>query len=365
MARNQPIGPRCRKCAYALEGLVTRGLCPECNHPYDLHNAATFSLKLPFMHWRLWLPGWLLAVVGGLFAMAISVFGFQAWGAAVWLGVPFSVGAVLGYCVRIRWVLIVLLTLVSVLTLVFGAMSMNLAGVYCGLALSVVLFGPMCVGVLIGWLTRLCFRTVEYQGKSYYAALFLFISPVWAAIEGPPPAYPRERITTERVIAAPLNVVWDSMVFYEEVTHTPPLILRIGLARPLYTRGASSAVGDVKTCVYNKGRITKQVTLVERGRLLAFDVIEQHIGYERDVRLTGGSFAFAPIDEHRTKVALTTEYEPRLAPRFAWRPFERLAVHTLHGHVIEGMRRNAETSLTNGAHDSPPTREGAADAGDD
>ena len=55
-------------------------------------------------------------------------------------------------------------------------------------------------------------------------------------------------------------------MFYEEVKHQPPLILRIGLAHPLYTIGSSEHVGDVKTCVYNKGHITKRITEVEPGR---------------------------------------------------------------------------------------------------
>jgi hypothetical protein len=40
-------------------------------------------------------------------------------------------------------------------------------------------------------------------------------------------------------------------------------------------------------------------------------------------------------------VTLETTYVPLLTPRPAWVPFERLAIHTLHGHVLEGMREMA------------------------
>jgi len=45
-----------------------------------------------------------------------------------------------------------------------------------------------------------------------------------------------------------------------------------------------------KVCVYNKGRIVKRIVEARTPTLLSFDVIEQHIGYERDVRLIRRSF---------------------------------------------------------------------------
>jgi len=83
---------------------------------------------------------------------------------------------------------------------------------------------------------------------------------------------------------------------------------------------------------------------VTSNELLRFDVIEQHIGYERDVRLIDGSFKFEALSPDRTRVTLTTRYEPLLTPRLIWRWGERIAVHTLHAHVLEGMRRGAESS---------------------
>ena len=32
----------------------------------------------------------------------------------------------------------------------------------------------------------------------------------------------------------------------------------------------------------------------------------------------------------------------RDSPRWLWRPVERKIVHTMHGHLLEGMRRHAE-----------------------
>jgi hypothetical protein len=42
-------------------------------------------------------------------------------------------------------------------------------------------------------------------------------------------------------------------------------------------------------------------------------------------------------------VVLTTRYIRHLRPAWLWEPMERKIVHTLHGHVLEGMRRNLNT----------------------
>ena len=111
------------------------------------------------------------------------------------------------------------------------------------------------------------------------------------------------------------------------------------MPRPLYSVGRAAAVGDLRTCVYDKGRLTKRITQVEPNRLLAFRVVEQ--GFERHaMTLYGGGFAFEPADEGgapRTRVTLTTTYRSHLSPRWCWRPFEEFTVHTLHGHILGGM----------------------------
>ncbi len=150
-----------------------------------------------------------------------------------------------------------------------------------------------------------------------------------------------ETVSTSVDIAASPHECFESLAFYEEVKHRPPLILRIGLAHPLGAIGSSRRIGDIKKCLYNKGSITKRVTEVEPDRLLAFEVIGQHIGYERDVRLTGRSFAFEPRADGGTHVTLTTTYVPLLEPRLLWRWGEHIAVHTLHEHVLEGLSRKA------------------------
>jgi hypothetical protein len=88
--------------------------------------------------------------------------------------------------------------------------------------------------------------------------------------------------------------------------------------------------------------------------LLAFEVIEQELHFERDISLRDGVFEILPAPDDRATIVVTTRYQRHLSPRWLWRPVERKVVHTLHGHVLEGMRRHAEHHRLT---DPPPERD--------
>ncbi len=342
-AIEEPSGPaRCPACAYTLEGLPSPGLCPECGRTFDLDDESTFTRRPPFLRWTFWAPGLLTSLVTGTVLFVVLTLGMGNWGWAMWIATPVACGVILGYRVRtVKWALpFVYLALAA--GLILALMSLSLAGAFCGLCLAAIFLVPIAVGGVVGAIFRNVLKQSGFSQRSYLPVLLAAVMPLaWGALEGPAQPGAAETVVTTEVIDAPAAACWDGIVFYEEVRHRPPLILRIGLAHPLFAVGSSRRAGDVKTCVYNKGWITKRVTEASPGRLLAFEVISQSIGYERDVRLTGGAFEFRELADARTEVRLSTTYEPRLTPRFAWRPFESLGVHTLHRHVIRGMRMNA------------------------
>jgi hypothetical protein len=333
--------PRCRRCAYVLTGLPP-GRCPECGAHVDPTNAWTFTVKPPKLAWKLWLPGLVLAIGGGVLSTA-ALLAMGSWGVALWFAVPFAAGALLGYRVRCGVFMLVLLALVVAGSLIMGMVSMNVAGVFCGLVLAGMFIGPILIGTLLGSLLRSILKASKFSQRWHLPVWILLAVPMTAGlIEGRPGTrHAIESIETTATLPVDAATAFESIMFYEEVRHPPPLILRIGLAHPLFTSGSSQRVGDVKSCIYNKGHITKRITAIEPARRLAFEVIEQDIGYEIDVRLVGGAFEFEPLPDGSTRITLVTEYEPLLNPRWCWRPFERYAVHTLHEHVIEGMRRLA------------------------
>ncbi len=151
-----------------------------------------------------------------------------------------------------------------------------------------------------------------------------------------PPNVSIDTVTTSAKFGAPPEEVWQTMMFYEEVPHRPPLLLRMFLPSPMKTQGTAKGVGATVECSYSRGGLRKRITVLESPRLVRFDVIEQNLGIERCVTTVEGSYEIRE-EERGSEVALTTKYRGHLRPRWLWRPLERLLAHRLHRHILAGM----------------------------
>lgn len=332
---------RCLGCYYVLDHLAGRR-CPECGRPFDPADPSTYTTKPPFVWWRYWLPAFVLASGLGLVTCLLLV-GGAGFGWAVTFAAPIMVGGVIGYSVRVgRWAAIAVAVLAWV-ACVAGMATGGMAGVFCTLLLVGMAIIPLSLSVLAGVLLRLRLKHSNWGQRQWLPILAMCLLPFMvAAVELRLPAPPAVAVETTCIIDAPLESAWSAVMFYEDVEHDPPLLLRLALRTPLYAHGRVSRVGDRRTCVYTRGRLTKKITAVRPLEALDFAVVEQEMFEDYSVRLTGGSFRFEAVDAGRTRVTLTTSYEPLLRPRWAWRPAETHVVTLLHAHVLEGMAQEAE-----------------------
>jgi hypothetical protein len=342
------IGPRyCLRCRALLDDAALgdetgKTRCRRCGLPFSPDRPETFATRRPPRQWKLWVVCVLIAIIAGVLAFARLV-GQNRLGYVAFFGIPFAVGAFLGYATRASIWLTLLLSLFATSGIAFAIVSLDLSGLFCGLTLGGLLLGPALVGAIAGWAVRKAMRGAAYDRRKYFFLTIAVVLPFGA--DQAESRWPMEiavaEVSTSSIFDTSLQQAWDSIVFYEEVAHDRPLVLKLGLPRPLRAEGRKGAVGDIERCVYEKGYLVKRITRVEGPRLLAFDVIEQHLHFEHDVELEGGSFVLTPLGESRTRVVLTTRYRRLLRPAWLWEPMERHIIHTLHAHVLEGMRTKA------------------------
>lgn len=146
-----------------------------------------------------------------------------------------------------------------------------------------------------------------------------------------------DSVQTKLHIPASPEAVWKQILFYEEISATPPLLLRALIPRPLHTSGDKTTPGSTILCTYQLGHLLKQITALEPVRLIEFEVVAQKLGIESCVTARSGSYRICPTPRG-AEVVLTTNYQSHLHPRSLFRPFERLAIHRLHRHILNGMR---------------------------
>jgi hypothetical protein len=310
---------------------------------FDPANSNTFRSQRHVVRWKYWFPGFLLAVASGVISYAICLTSGEL-GFALFIAVPVSIGCILGYGTRVTTWLLGILGIMAVCTIVFMLMSMHLAGAFCGLMLSVIFIIPTGFGIVIGLLLRAVLVRTAWDQRWFFPLICFILMPY--AVQWIENLLPRRTeiatVATGLTVHATPREVWNAIMFYEEVEHAPPWLLQLALPKPERSVGNKQQVGELIRCYYDRGHLFKRISCVEQDRLLVFHVVEQKLHFERDVTLRGGSFELIPVGPEHTRIVLTTDYERHLRPTWIWQPIERRVIHTLHGHVLEGMRRHAE-----------------------
>ena len=151
-----------------------------------------------------------------------------------------------------------------------------------------------------------------------------------------------DSVQTKLHIAASPEAIWKQILFYEEISATPPLLLRALIRRPLHTSGDKTTPGSIILCTYQRGHLLKRITALEPSRLIEFEVVTQKLGIETCVTAKSGSYRIGHT-LRGAEVVLTTNYQSHLHPRPLFRPLERLAIHQLHRHILNGMRQAVAT----------------------
>lgn len=350
-ARDSRQHPRCLACGYRLVGLH-EAICPECGRPFDPDNEDTFSRKPPFIWYLYWWPGALLAIGAGL-VWSVAFYLNHALGWGLFIAVPFMVGALVGYRPSPKrpagLIVLQIVGLICALILVLLLMAGEFAGMLCGLMLILIFFVPTLGGFYFGVfgarLLAIFLKGTRFSQREHLPVIFaILLLPGIAHLAERAFAPPIEiqTVQTEQLVPIGQMQAWDRWVFYEEVEHERPWLLKLGLPTPSHVEGKIHAVGDEQVCVYTgDARLVKRATHVVPGEILAFDVIDQHKFENNSIRLIDGAFDFERVADNETRITLTTRYEPLLRPRILWQPIEDTLAHELHRHVLKGMAEPA------------------------
>jgi hypothetical protein len=330
--------------------------CLKCGLQFNPGEPSTFRTQRQMARWKFWFPGFCLAVASGVISYAVCLLSGDM-GVALFCAVPVSVGAILGYGTRVHWWLVGMLGIVAIAAIVFALIQMSMAGLFCGMTLSLIFLIPVVLGIILGVVLRVALASTRWDQRWFFPLIFFIVLPyVVQAIENWLPRRTEvATVRTELTVHATPQEAWDAIMFYEEVEHDPPWLLQLALPKPIRSEGNKQREGEIVRCFYDRGYLAKRISRREEGRLLAFDVVEQHLHFERDVTLLDGSFEVQPLPDGNSRIVLITRYERKLSPRWMWESIERNVVHTLHGHVLEGMRRKAELRHSeNPSHDAEP-----------
>jgi hypothetical protein len=283
----------------------------------------------------------------GAISFALYVLLFKSYNAAVFLGTPFTMGAVTGYVYnrkgpQPRTTELGLLTVViaGLATLVFA-----LEGALC-VAMAMPLALPLgALGAKVGQLIA----TERRESKPGFAALVLLALPLSAVQLEQPPL--REVLTSIEIDAPPAEV-WPHVLGFADLDEPPEWFFRLGIAYPKRAR----LEGNVRRCEFSTGAFVEPITAREEPYRLAFDVIEQpppltewspykrvHAQHLLDtLQSRKGEFRLVPLANGRTRLEGRTYYTLAMEPQNYWVFWSDALIHRIHRRVLEHIAREAQ-----------------------
>ena len=301
----------------------------------------------------------LIALAAGLAVsvptVLLSVLVVRSYSTPLFLGTPFSMGAIgayvlnrahertLGYTFEVVFAGLVLLAGTVLLFALEGAlcalMALPLAGVVA------------LLGAILGRALAL-----HAPDAPTHAALVVVALPALAVVDARSGPAPPHEVVTSVVVDAPRDVVWHNVVTFAELEEPREWLFRLGVAYPRRARIEGSGVGAVRYCEFSTGDFVEPITEWEALRRLAFDITRQaapmrelspyrrvratHLdGY---FRATWGRFDLHELPGGRTLLVGTTRYEVRMYPQAYWALFADAIVERIHRRVLRHIERQAE-----------------------
>ena len=305
------------------------------------------------------LPGALVAIaagaVVGLAMIALSVYALRSYGASLFLGTPFVVGALTAFLFNRRYPAsgretqeVVAMTLACI-----GGVALLTAaeGAVCLLMAFPLALGIGAMGAALG--RRIALHD---RGPAANALLVVVFLPATAVLDAGRPATTLREVRSAVVVDAPPAVVWRNVLAFPPLPEPSDLVFRAGVAYPRRAEIVGEGVGAVRYCVFSTGAFVEPITHWEPGRRLSFDVTSRppplqewspyaqvappHLdGYFRSRR---GEFRLVALPDGRTRLEGSTWYEMRLYPEAYWVVFADALIGRIHARVLRHIEAISE-----------------------
>ena len=302
----------------------------------------------------------IMGVVAGValatVATVTSVFLFEAYGAALFLGTPVMMGVVSAYIFNrpaprstgdTRGVAILCVVASGLVLMLFA-----LEGVLCLAFATPVAIAGSVLGAMVG---RLLAVRSPSGARADVTASILALAAVLGAESRLAPDVHR-MVETVVEIEAPPTDVWPHVVGFSDITEPLPWYNRLGIAAPLRARIEGEGIGAVRHCEFTTGAFVEPITLWDPPHHLAFDVVRQppplielspyaridapHL--EDAVVSKRGEFRLTALSGGRTRLVGRTWYTLRMFPEVYFGLWTDTLIHRIHERVLRHIATLAE-----------------------
>jgi hypothetical protein len=134
--------------------------------------------------------------------------------------------------------------------------------------------------------------------------------------------------------------VYNAIKTVDTLDAEKPFLMRLDLPVPQKCILEAEEVGAIRTCYFEGGTITEQVTELEKGKILRMDVLDYQLTGRTWLGFREAIYTFEELADGTCKMARITTYTSELYPRVYWEPLERLGVEQEHEYVFRNLQKD-------------------------
>lgn len=291
-----------------------------------------------------------LALIG------ITVHWFLVYGMVLFVTTPFVQGFLVGWLAAPSVTPPLRASGLSALVVALGLLLIAWEGMVCLAMASPLWLLIQFIGTCVG--DSFAPRAPTRRHRQAVPPTLLLMTAVLAGMEflTRPPSTTYEA-TTEVIVAAPREVVWQHLVAFSELAPPDELVFRAGIAYPIRASIEGHGPGAIRRCSFSTGDFIEPITVWDEPRLLRFSVeacpepMREWNPFHDDVEAAHlhhyfvaeqGQFALHERPDGTTLLAGTTWYRHGLWPEWYWSLWSQSIVHTIHRRVLQHIRDEAE-----------------------
>ncbi|MEX2153368.1 MAG: DUF805 domain-containing protein [Gemmatimonadaceae bacterium] len=297
-----------------------------------------------------------LGAAAGIGMILLAVGPWESYGAGLFFGGPFLIGAVTAYAYNrsypatpreTRAVVLLTLVIIGLATIAFA-----IEGLLCLVMALPFAFLIALMGSSFGrWMA------LTDHASPRQAALAMLLLPAAAPLMDSRDAPKLYEVRSAIDIDAPPLTVWQNVVSFPRLDRPTDLLFRIGVAYPIGARIDGQGVGAMRYCDFSTGAFEEPITRWEPGARLSFDILRNpppmrewspyaiappHLdGYFTAKR---GEFRLIALPNGRTRLEGSTWYELRMGPEVYWAWFATAIVERIHTRVLVHIKQVSESS---------------------
>jgi hypothetical protein len=300
---------------------------------------------------RAFLLGLVLSVWLGLACLFLAVQVDKTLGGGLFIGTPFGMGFVMGYCVcygrpsRLRTGAAYGMVPCAVGLLILLIFAFE--GVACILMAAVIILGMSAFGGMVGASAA---RAIPSEAAAVVGLLVAPAALGWDHLHPPAPASLVARSST--TVRASPEEAFRALVAPARYT-TPPAPVFAIVAMPLESRAGGPGTGAPWRCVFTNGTFATRVTSWDEPREVAFAVESQPPQFDRILTIDADRLSIEANADGTSTIESEMRYRLRLHPAAYWGVFTDALLGAIHARVLDDVKRRAEHPGMDPAGPSP------------